>query len=56
LNSEHATSSTRAADAPGHGFLTTHWSAVLMAGRQDTPRARNALAELCQTYWYQDGL
>jgi len=33
-------------------FVTTHWSVVLTAGRSDTPRARKALARLCQTYWY----
>jgi len=33
-------------------FLTTHWSVVLSAGRSDTPRARQALERLCQTYWY----
>ena len=33
-------------------FVTTHWSVVLRAGRQDTTRARDALAKLCQTYWY----
>jgi RNA polymerase sigma factor (sigma-70 family) len=33
-------------------FVTTHWSVVLTAGRNDTTRAQNALAKLCQTYWY----
>jgi len=33
-------------------FATTHWSVVLSAGRNDTPRARHALERLCQTYWY----
>jgi len=33
-------------------FVTTHWSVVLKAGRADTTRAREALAKLCQTYWY----
>jgi RNA polymerase sigma factor (sigma-70 family) len=33
-------------------FVTTHWSVVLAAGRSDTPRARNALSKLCQTYWH----
>ena len=33
-------------------FVTTHWSVVLAAGRDDTPRASDALARLCQTYWY----
>jgi len=33
-------------------FATTRWSIVLLAGRNDTERARVALAKLCQTYWY----
>jgi len=33
-------------------FVTTHWSVVLAAGRDDTPRASDALGKLCQTYWY----
>lgn len=33
-------------------FVTTHWSVVLAAGRNDTTRARAALARLCQTYWF----
>jgi RNA polymerase sigma-70 factor (ECF subfamily) len=34
------------------GFVTTHWSAVLAAREEESPRAESALAELCQTYWY----
>src|SRR5262245_61483723 len=33
-------------------FVTTHWSLVLAASTRDTVRARDALARLCQTYWY----
>ncbi len=33
-------------------FATTRWSVVLLAGRNDTERARAALAKLCQIYWY----
>lgn len=33
-------------------FVTTHWSVVLAAGCSDTTRARDALAGLCQSYWY----
>jgi RNA polymerase sigma factor (sigma-70 family) len=33
-------------------FATTHWSVVLTAGRTDTTRSHDALAKLCQTYWY----
>lgn len=37
---------------PRPTFVTTHWSVVLRAGRSDTTRARDALAKLCQTYWF----
>jgi RNA polymerase sigma factor (sigma-70 family) len=47
----HSTGST-AAQGPDARFLTTHWSVVLAAGRSDSTRAGNALARLCQTYWY----
>jgi RNA polymerase sigma factor (sigma-70 family) len=33
-------------------FVTTRWSVVLAAGRSDTPRAQDALARLCQSYWH----
>ena len=33
-------------------FVTTQWSVVLSAGGEDTTRARDSLAKLCQTYWY----
>ncbi len=33
-------------------FATTHWSAVLEAGKGDSPAASAALEELCRTYWY----
>lgn len=33
-------------------FLSTHWSIVLRAGRADDSDARDALAFLCQRYWY----
>ncbi len=36
----------------GGVFVTTHWSLVLSAGDHDGTRAQNALAQLCQTYWY----
>jgi RNA polymerase sigma factor (sigma-70 family) len=54
--SEHdATSSTTptGSDAPRHpAFVTTHWSLVVTAGRNDTVRAPDALAKLCSTCWY----
>jgi RNA polymerase sigma factor (sigma-70 family) len=33
-------------------FVTTRWTVVLAAGRQQTPLAEQALEELCRTYWY----
>lgn len=33
-------------------FQTTHWSAVLAAGQEDSPRRAEALEELCRAYWY----
>jgi RNA polymerase sigma-70 factor (ECF subfamily) len=33
-------------------FTTTHWSVVLHAGKDDSPRAAEAMAQLCLTYWY----
>src|SRR5512136_2748024 len=37
---------------PPGGFPATHWSAVLAAGGSGSADAAEALAELCQTYWY----
>ncbi len=42
------------ADAGGpHDFVTTRWSLILSAAKSDNQEqdARNALAELCRTYW-----
>ena len=36
----------------GERFVTTHWSAVMRAGQADSVSGREALSELCQTYWY----
>jgi RNA polymerase sigma factor (sigma-70 family) len=33
-------------------FATTHWSVVLAAGREDSPRSADALEALCRDYWY----
>jgi RNA polymerase sigma-70 factor (ECF subfamily) len=33
-------------------FVTTHWSVVLRAGRNDTTQAQAAFSHLCQIYWY----
>jgi len=34
------------------GFATTRWSLVARAGGADEERARDALAALCEAYWY----
>ena len=33
-------------------FATTHWSVVLAAGHASSAGAREALEQLCRTYWY----
>ncbi len=33
-------------------FATTHWTAVLTAGKRNTAESDVALEELCRTYWY----
>ena len=36
----------------GGRFTTTHWSLVLAASGSEDAQSREALAELCQVYWY----
>jgi RNA polymerase sigma factor (sigma-70 family) len=36
----------------GRRFATTHWSVVLAARGPATPQSRQALAALCEGYWY----
>lgn len=43
---------TSEAAKPRNYFATTHWSVVLNAGQSETTRGRDALAVLCETYWY----
>jgi RNA polymerase sigma-70 factor (ECF subfamily) len=45
-------SSTIAQESPKGWFVTTHWSVVLNTGHRETGQAQDALARLCQTYWY----
>jgi DNA-directed RNA polymerase specialized sigma24 family protein len=45
-------STPRSHSAARAGFTTTHWSVVLSAGARDDPHAAEALAKLCQAYWY----
>lgn len=48
LMAEAAQTST---DGAAARFDPTHWSGILVAARQQTPDARQALEELCATYW-----
>ena len=43
---------TTEAAKPRNYFATTHWTVVLNAGRSETRGGRDALAALCETYWY----
>lgn len=36
----------------GGVFATTHWSVVLSAQDENSPRSAQALEELCRKYWY----
>jgi RNA polymerase sigma-70 factor (ECF subfamily) len=38
--------------APSDAFATTRWSLVAAAGRGEPLAAQQALAQLCQAYWY----
>src|SRR5437879_13027159 len=40
-----------ASTASPQWFATTHWSAVMLAGAPDSPRAIAALESLCRAYW-----
>ncbi len=33
-------------------FQTTHWSVVLQAGQDSSPKSGEALEKLCRTYWF----
>jgi RNA polymerase sigma-70 factor (ECF subfamily) len=41
-----------ASGSPGGRFATTQWSLVISAADRSSPRAQQALAELCAAYWY----
>ncbi len=49
--SDHGKPASEAAPANAH-FATTQWSLVLAACGEASPRAEQALAELCEAYWY----
>lgn len=48
----HSESDAAKLSAPRHAFPNTRWSVVCLAGRNDTTRAQEALARLCEAYWH----
>jgi RNA polymerase sigma factor (sigma-70 family) len=40
------------ASGTGREFASTHWSVVLLAGQQRSPKSVAALESLCKAYWY----
>jgi RNA polymerase sigma factor (sigma-70 family) len=40
---------SRSPDCP---FPSTHWSRVIAAGSRSSPESREAIADLCKSYWY----
>jgi len=52
-NAANVTGTNRRGNSNDASFSTTQWSLVLAAGDQsDASRARDALAVLCERYWY----
>jgi RNA polymerase sigma-70 factor (ECF subfamily) len=47
-----STGSSENAPIPAEPFATTRWTVVLAAGRTETPQSRQALEDLCASYWY----
>jgi len=47
-----ATKPLKAEPQAGRGFVPTRWSVVLKAAHQAGPDAEQALATLCETYWF----
>ena len=39
-------------EGAGREFASTHWSVVLLAGQEPSPRSSAALETLCRAYWH----
>jgi len=48
---QSSSANSNSAVGPSGNFAPTRWSVVLAAGRSQSTEARNALEELCRTYW-----
>jgi RNA polymerase sigma factor (sigma-70 family) len=51
-NSRMSSTDQRSDASAKAGFATTHWSLVLAAGQRASPQSCQALAALCEAYWY----
>jgi RNA polymerase sigma-70 factor (ECF subfamily) len=49
---DRKTTGTDPDEHPAGRFPTTHWSRIIQAGDSSAPGTRDALAALCQGYWY----
>ena len=49
---EHSQHDTGSGEVSRPVFATTHWSVVQAVGAAQTTHARQALGQLCQSYWY----
>ncbi len=48
----HAPTETESGNGREDWFQTTHWSVVLVAGRETSLKSAEALEQLCRAYWY----
>ena len=52
LTGENAVTANPNSEAGRAVFATTHWSVVVEAGLNNSPKAFGAMTELCRAYWY----
>src|SRR4051812_17385755 len=52
IDMESSTTNHEPSTAGAGQFTTTHWSVVLEAGQDNSPKGSEAMALLCRTYWY----
>jgi len=48
---QSSSASSESGGGPSSNFALTRWTVVLAAGRSESTHARDALEELCRTYW-----
>jgi len=52
MNSPVGSQATHRVGTSPRSFTETHWSKVILAGREDSHLAREALESLCARYWF----